>query len=108
MKTTNDILKEAGLGYVLVEGGLTADVEEALRKVGEIVNENGVDPVTRLSVRSRAIEILKSGKIQGASELVKAAMSKPQESETNGKGQYQTCITPTPSVKLSSIQDRQR
>ena len=70
MISTDEIISKAGLGFVLVKDGLTVDVEEALRRLGKIVSGNGVDPITRLSVRSRVIEILKSGKIQGATQLV--------------------------------------
>ena len=94
--TTDQILSKAGLGYVLVKDGLTADVEEALRRTGEIVNGNGVDPVTRLAVKSRTIDILKHGKIQGASELVKAALSPPKKAETNGKSIVPTEPEPWP------------
>ena len=94
MKTTDEILESAGLGFVLTKDGFTSDVEEALRRLGELTN--GADLVTRESLRSRTIEILKSGKVPGASRLVDAALQRPAQSEAAGQGKTIILTDPEP------------
>jgi hypothetical protein len=86
--TAAEILTKAGLGGILVSEGWNADVEAALRRLKEImVAENGkIDPLLRAGVRTGAIEILKSGKINGAAQLVDAAIGRP---ENNNNGNLQ-------------------
>lgn len=80
MKQTADFLREAGIGFPLVEQGWHQDVEEALRNLKNIMAENHADELMRQSVRTAVLEVLKSGKIQGAARLVDAAL-KPQDKE---------------------------
>ena len=78
MKQTADFLREAGIGFPLVEQGWHPDVESALRDLKNIMTENHADELMRQSVRTAVLEVLKSGKIQGASRLVDAAIGKPE------------------------------
>ena len=96
MKQAADFLREAGIGFALVEHGWHPDVEEALRKLKNIMAENHVDELKRQSVRTAVIEILKTGKIQGASQLVDAAIERPERIQDNLQGQKVAFPTPQP------------
>lgn len=94
-----EILIEAGLGPVVCSAGWCPDVEEALKRLASIVARNGLDPLTRESIRTSAVEVLKSGKISGASRLVDAALGtgrREAEEEESSQGSVIILRDPEP------------